>query len=326
MARAGAGRIRRRHVCPDQLGRPFAGTGRRPETIPRNPESAGSGKGLTDLPTVSVRDRSVPAASAYEPGGRTGGKGGRQPRRMPQPKFRPIDQMAAEWDSVSRTPESRQAVRRLADVEPVVASLHVADLGSLVQVLRDGRGDRRVRSAHVIQAMLRSQSVDPLLPRAILQAVVPGLVTVARRLSWGDGGDWDDGGAFFADLVATAWEVIVAWSGEDRAYAVLDLLSAVRCRLRRQMLQQRDQHQRTELGLEADDALLGLVGHDTSDLELLAAAIDDLAGHGLDEIDAAVLYGNRVLGLSISELSQLTGRTRRNLSERRQRAERQLCA
>jgi hypothetical protein len=246
---------------------------------------------------------------------------------MAQPPIRPIDAMAAEWNSVSRTSASREAARRLGAAEPIVASLAAADLGSLVQALRDARfGERGVRSARVIQAMLRSQGVHPLVPRAILQAVVPGLVTVARRLSWGAGGDWEDGGTFFADLVSTAWEVIVAWSGEDRPYAVLDLLSAVRCRLRRQMLHQRAQRERTDLGLHADDPLVGVSGPGSSDLDLLAAAIDDLSGNGLDETDAAVLYGSRVLGFSISELSRLTGRTRRHLSERRRRAEQQLCA
>jgi hypothetical protein len=242
-------------------------------------------------------------------------------------RFRPIDQLAAEWESTSRTEASRRALARLADVEPAVAALGIGDLGELVATMRRASGAAsRVDAARVLQAMLRSQSVHPLVARAVLQAVVPGLVSVARRLAWGAGGDWPDGGAFFADLVATTWEVIVAWSGEDRDYAVLDLLSAVRCRLRRQLLAQRAVHDRTELGLGDDDAVLGRAGSGPSDLDLLADAIDDLTGRGLDRSDAAVLYGSRVLGLSISELAALTGRSRRHLSERRQRAEQALCA
>jgi len=242
-------------------------------------------------------------------------------------RFRPIDQLNAEWGSLCVSSESRRALTRLAAAEPLIASIGVDDLGALVGALRHASGTLgRTDAAEALRAMLRSQAVHPLLPRAVLQAIVPGLVTVARRLAWGAGGDWEDGGAFFADLLATAWEVIIAWSGEDRAYAVLDLLSAVRCRLRRQILRQRAAHERVELGLEAREDLLGRPGADMTDLDALARAIEDLRGHGIDPSDAAVLYGNRVLGLSIAELAQLTGRTRRNLTERRQRAQRQLCA
>ncbi|HEY1733078.1 MAG TPA: hypothetical protein VGG23_01435 [Acidimicrobiales bacterium] len=246
---------------------------------------------------------------------------------MAQLRFRPIDRLNEEWAALAPSPSSCDALARLAAREPTVAALGVDDLGSLVERLRTARGTQgRANAARVFQAMLRSQSAHPLLPRAVLQAVVPGLVTVARRLAWGAGGDWEDGGAFFADLVATTWEVIVDWSGEDRAYAVLDLLSAVRCRMRRQLLRQRDGRSRLELGLESHDDLLGSGGIEATDLELLAGAIEDLRGHGLEAADAAVLYGHRVLGLSIAELAALTGRSRRHLTQSRQRAEQQLCA
>ena len=66
-------------------------------------------------------------------------------------------------------------------------------------------------------------------------ALVPGLIIVARKLQWGKGGDWRDGSEFFGDVLATTWLVLQEWSGQDRPYAVLDLLSAIRCRLRRQL-------------------------------------------------------------------------------------------
>ena len=242
-------------------------------------------------------------------------------------RFRPIDQLTTDWEAVSTGPESRRAAALLGAAEPAVGALDPPDLGALVSALRrPGGAACRVDAARVVQAMLRSQSVHPLVPRAVLQAVVPGLVGVARRLGWGSGGDWDDGGTFFADLVATTWEIVVAWSGQDRDYAVLDLLSAVRCRLRRQLVQQRSARDHVDLGLDADDPVLGRAAYGTTDLDLLANTIDDLAGRGLDRSDAAVLYGTRVLGLSICELAQLTGRSRRHLAQRRERAERELCA
>jgi len=240
---------------------------------------------------------------------------------MTDSELRPIDRLAADWRAASRSGPSRQALAALADAEDVVASLGVSDLGDLVDTLRsppDAAG--RDRAAQVVQAMIRSQAVHPLVPRAILQAVLPGLVSVARRLSWGSGGDWNGGGAFFVDLVTTTWEVIVDWAGDDRHYAVLDLLSAVRCRLRRQMLAHRAGRDRLVLGLDVE-ALPATPWHTGSTaLDELARTIDDLAGNGLDPMDAAVLYGHGVLGMSITELSRMSGLSRRHLGGCRDRA------
>lgn len=257
--------------------------------------------------------------------GAAGGRDSAPSRAMPSVTRRPIDQLTAEWRVTSRSAASRTAARLLAAAEEPVAALAVRDLGELVDTLRHARAPgQRASAALVLRAMLRSQSVHPLVPRAVLQAMLPGLVTVARRLSWGAGGDWEDGAAFFADLVTTAWEVITDWAGEDRGYAVLDLLSAIRCRLRRQLLRQRSNHDRLVLGADLD-AVAPRSASSTTDLDELARAIDQLTGRGLDPADAAVLYGSRVLGLSAAELSSLSGLSRHQLDDRRQRAVQRLC-
>jgi hypothetical protein len=242
--------------------------------------------------------------------------------------LRPIDQLDRDWAAQRRSSASRTALRRLADAEPAIAEVGAVDLGDLVAALRGDRDRRafdRGRAPALLQAMLRSQHVHPLVPRAILQAILPGLVSIARRLSWGSGGEWDDGGAFFVDALTTAWEVIVEWSGEDRDYAVLDILSAVRCRLRRQLLRHRARIERTIPSADPDVAIATpRVGQ--SDLDELARAIDDVTGHGLDAADAAVLYAHRVLGYTMTELAKLTGRSRRHLGDRRERAVQALTA
>ncbi len=240
--------------------------------------------------------------------------------------LRPIDQLSTEWRTISHSLPARKAIVALANIEPEVAALSLGDLGALVDQLRNPVGfEARDRAAHLLRIMLRSQSAHPLIPRAVLQALLPGLVTVARRLSWGSGGDWTDGGAFFADLIATAWEVINAWAGEDRAYAILDLLSAIRCRMRRQLLRERANPELT-LVPDLDERLHQGMSGGTTDLDALARAIDALNGNGLDPADAAVLYGNRVLGFSLAELARMSGRSRRSLAARRQRAAHQLSA
>jgi hypothetical protein len=241
--------------------------------------------------------------------------------------LRPIDRLDADWQATRRSAASKDALRRLADAEDVVAAMRLADLGDLVDALRHpGSSADRAHAARVIQAMLRSQAVHPLVPRAVLQAIVPGLVAVARRLSWGAGGDWSGGGAFFVDLLATAWEVVVEWAGEDRDYAVLDLLSAIRCRLRRQLLSQRTGRDRVVPDVDVDALPAVPWRRGNSDLDELARTIDELSGNGLDPVDAAVLYGNGVLGMSMTELSRMTGMSRRHLGGRRQRALHEITA
>lgn len=245
--------------------------------------------------------------------------------------LRPIDQLARHWAAESRSAASATALERLAAAEPAVAALGAHDLGDVVAYLRDP-GARpacspggSAQAARVIQAMLRSQRVHPLVPRAILQAVLPGLVGVARRLGWGAGGEWSDGGAFFVDMLTTTWETIAEWAGDDRPYAVLDLLSAVRCRMRRQLLRHRAV---VEHHAPASDVTImaGACGAGSSDLDQLAHAIDDAVGDGMDATDGSVLYAHRVLGYTLTELSQLTGRSRRTLSEHRDRAAQALLA
>ena len=88
----------------------------------------------------------------------------------------------------------------------------------------------------------------------LVQVLLPGLVAVAGKLQWGRGGEWQDGEEFFGELLSTTWLVLQEWSGQDRPYAVLDLLSAIRCRLRRQLFRSKELGARSvPLGADAAD-------------------------------------------------------------------------
>ncbi len=161
--------------------------------------------------------------------------------------------------------------------------------------------------------MLELAPCDPLLRRALLQTLLPGIVAVARRLDWGRGhAQVDDAASFLADLITTMYEVIVEWGGQRRNYAAPDLLNAVRCRMRRR--------------LECD-ALTAAIPLEVADLKgQIPSAFDDdptesLAGllraqrAELDPIGAAALYGREVLGLSYRELATMTGLSPRRLAD-----------
>jgi hypothetical protein len=156
-----------------------------------------------------------------------------------------------------------------------------------------------------------------------VQALLPGLLTIAARLRWGQGGEWEDGSEFFSETLSTTWMVVTEWSGQDRPYAVLDLLSAIRCRMRRQLFRAKDLRQ-LQMPFTPDSAEPRAVASET-DLEVLARTLIDLRRDGMRPEEVQVLYAHHVLGFSIAELASLTGRDRRSLYARRDRGHRRLC-
>jgi DNA-directed RNA polymerase specialized sigma24 family protein len=264
---------------------------------------------------------------------------------MPPPshaRIPAIEQLNIEWRTVGRSLAARRALQDLASRNPAVARLtegeNEADgsgagsrppacetLFDLVTFMRRASGRRgREEAAALVQILLRDGRADPLLARCLVQALLPGLLTVARRLRWGQGGEWENGSEFFSELLSTTWLVIDEWTGQDRPYAVLDLLSAIRCRLRRQLFRARAlRQQQVQL---STSAATQRVSQDETDLELVARRLLELRSEGMADDEVEVLYAHHVLGFSISELATLTGRDRRALYARRSRGQRRLCA
>jgi DNA-directed RNA polymerase specialized sigma24 family protein len=253
----------------------------------------------------------------------------------------PIEQLNAEWRTLGRSESAVRALRLLAARDPIVSRLVIgtgdrrgpdaesppicptpADLIDHMRLAAGGRG--REDAAALIRIMLREAPGDALIVRFLIQALLPGLLTVAKRLRWGQGGEWDDGAEFFSEMLSTAWMVLFEWSGQDRPYAVLDLLSAIRCRMRRQLFRAKDHRQQQVQmmpGLSEPRAT-----NSETDLEVLARTLIELRREGMPAEDVEVLYAHHVLGFSIAELAAVTGRNRRLLYTRRDRGRRRLCA
>ncbi len=255
--------------------------------------------------------------------------------KRPGPRTVVIDQMEVEWLSIGRT---RFAVRVLCDVarrDPGLGRLVFGDgvggpaqcptpLDLVAHMRRASDRVQREEAARLIRVLLREAGSDPFIPRLLVQALLPGLISVAGKLRWGRGGDWQDGNEFFCELLTTAWCVIEEWAGQDRPYAVRDLLSAIRCRVRRQLFGAKDLASRV-LAMGDEDVMDRGTTAETL-LDELARAVIDEQGRGMPLDEAQVLYSQSVLGYSIAELATLTGRDRRGLSTRRNRARRRLCA
>jgi hypothetical protein len=195
----------------------------------------------------------------------------------------------------------------------------------LVEHLRRASGRvEREDAARLVSVLLRESAGDPFLARMLVQALLPGLMSVAGKLRWGKGGEWRDTDEFFGELLETAWLVLQEWAGQDRPYAVLDLLSAIRCRMRRQLFRAKDRDSRAvAFGAETEDRTSG---HPETDLEELARILIERHRGGMCPEEVQVLYANSVLGYSISELATMTGRDRRVLYAHRTRGRHNLCA
>src|ERR1035437_8771517 len=226
-----------------------------------------------------------------------------------------IKRLRSEWQAIGTTPQSIGACHRLAECESVVADLEVGNLAELVAALSLSSGAlSRNEAAEVITAMLRGADVDALVPRAINEALIPGVLALPRRFDLAEG-PWCDLDAFHADAVSALWEPPPSWSAPPRPYAAGDLLSGARTRLRTLQSSERRHRSRQSASPAALDTLpasIGLTGE-----ELLAAALAEATGHGLKLSDAAVLYATRVLGISLTEVAQLAGLPAGHLRRRR---------
>jgi hypothetical protein len=196
--------------------------------------------------------------------------------------------------------------------------LDVNNLGELVAALSPTSGGlSRDEAASVIAAMLHSATLDPLIPRAIIQALIPGILGLARRID-ATAPPWNDLDAFYGDAVSCLFEQITTWSGTRRPYAAGDLLSGVRTKLRTLQMSERRHRSRRLDSSDALEALPGSIG--PSGEELLAASIHEAAGEGLAASEGAVLYATRVLGLPLVEVAELTGISVRRLGRQRSHA------
>ena len=229
-----------------------------------------------------------------------------------------IRQLRTEWQALGTAPRSRTACQSLAACEPVISHLQVNDLAELVDVLSlSSHRLSRNEAAAVIAAMLRSAGVDVLVPRAIIQALIPGIVALSRRIDTADG-PWCDLDQFFVDAISSLWEQIITWSGTTRPYAAGDLLSGIRTRLRTLQASERRHRCRRADTPDALDLIPASVGRTGE--ELLATELIEATGHGLMAADASLLYSTAILGMSVAEVADQTGesvtrlrRLRRNL-------------
>jgi hypothetical protein len=212
-----------------------------------------------------------------------------------------------------------------ASLEPVIADLRVGNLAELIGVLSYATGElTRIEVATVMTVMVRNWGIDPLVLRAIVQALLPGICGLPRRIDITDGLWGGDLETFFVDAISILWEQINQWSGSTRPDAPADLLAGVRTHLR--TLQRSERRYRAHFA-DTPDALLSMVmGGGRTAEELLASAITEASGRTLTEADANLIYATRGLGVSVAEMYRAFGVSAVDLCKRHRSAVAQLVA
>lgn len=153
------------------------------------------------------------------------------------PHYDLLDHLRQEWRSTGRSPQARTAVDDFVRRHGELELGHLENLCELVVLLEAHSVLNVEQRAAVVRAMLE-ESGDPQIHRALLQTLIPGIVSVCRQLRFGSG-IVRDPSETLATALSLASELLTDWSGQSRQYAAPDLLSALRGRLRRWLLKEK---------------------------------------------------------------------------------------
>lgn len=149
-----------------------------------------------------------------------------------------LGNLRLEWRRVGRSSAARDATRRLDQRHPALDLHAQEDLADVVLLLESRSGRDVLERAAIVRALLE-EAGDPDIHRALLQTLLPGVVSVCRQLRFGDG-IVDEPSETLSMALALLSELLVDWAGQSRQFAGPDLLSALRGRLRRWLLKEKE--------------------------------------------------------------------------------------
>jgi hypothetical protein len=204
-----------------------------------------------------------------------------------------LGQLRREWQHVGRSRRAREACERLASRHSTLGLESMVDLCDVVDALELRGGRTALERAEIVRALLEEAN-DPMIHRALLQTLIPGIVSVCRQLRFGDG-IIRDPSETLGTAMALASELLVDWAGQSRQYCAPDILSALRGRLRRWLLKEKSA-MRTLAQFDAID-------EPAEAASPLLARLDSYRGSQYERI-ARITYARVFEGRSLRELAQ----------------------
>ena len=148
-----------------------------------------------------------------------------------------LGQLRRDWQRIGRSDEARVSVECLRESHPGEGFEGLGDLCDVVRVLETAAGRSVLERASIVRILLE-EAHDPLILRALLQTMIPGIVSVCRQLRFGDG-IISDPSETVSTALGFANELLAEWAGQSRQYGAPDILSALRGRLRRWLLKEK---------------------------------------------------------------------------------------
>ena len=227
-----------------------------------------------------------------------------------------FEALDAEWAVVGASAAARAAFERWAMVEPALAGM-----ASPAEAVRSCRA--ATPAAAALGALLRHAG-EPLAARAVLQAVVPALRTLAARRvgSALTRQGWEAVEDFDADVVEVALRRIATLAGTSPPWPAQAICEPTWMTLRAALVRS---SRRGTLAALDDDVADVVASPARSGPEALAlAVVAAVRARRLGVDDARVIYATRVLGHTPAELASAQGRNARALRAQRARAERRL--
>jgi hypothetical protein len=203
-----------------------------------------------------------------------------------------LTQLRTEWQCVGRRASARESARRLDERHPDLNLTHQEDLCDVVALLESRGGRNMLERAYIVRALLEEAS-DPDIHRALLQTLLPGVVSVCRQLRFG-AGIIEEPSETLAMAISLLSELLVDWAGQSRQYAAPDLLSALRGRLRRWLLKEKDAAKR----ISSFDA----VERPAAEASPLLSRLESLRGGKHDRL-VKLTYARVFEGRSLHELA-----------------------
>lgn len=227
-------------------------------------------------------------------------------------------QLGNEWRAVGGGAEAAAACARWARSSPVLAGL--ASPAAVVALCQQ-RGDP-ARSAALLRVVLGHVGAGPWPARTVLQSVLPGVASVARRARKfvGPQGPWQRFDELDQDAVTTAYQRIEDLAAAAPPWPAMAIVDGTWQRLRDMAnAEGRRQSRQTSFDGEAAGRSLGpppAVG------EELAAALAEAVKLGIvDHTDGWLVYASRAEGWHVKQLASSIGRSGSWAWRRRVRAE-----